>query len=125
MRSAELFDVLDVRVVRESRKGIGRGVFQPRAAKQPDELLTGKGHGNHHLQILAPAFLHPERALSTGTRCLGESFPAARRPLDLGPTPGCQTVATIDDVCRPRTIRSASVPADADQRRETTQGNKQ
>lgn len=86
MRSTERFEVLGVRLVRESRKGVGRGVFQPDPAKRPGDLLTGIGHENHPLTDLAPAFLHPELALFTGTRCLGESFPAARRPLDLGPT---------------------------------------
>src|ERR1700744_2426540 len=86
MRSAERFEGLGVRLVRESRKGVGRGVCQPGPAKQPGDLLTGKGHGNHPLTDLAPAFLYPELALFTGTRCLGDSFPAARRPLALGPT---------------------------------------
>src|SRR5690242_20147741 len=49
MRSAERFDVLGVRLLRKSRQGVGRGVFQPGPAKQPDDLLTGKSHGNHPL----------------------------------------------------------------------------
>ena len=83
MRSAERFEVLGVRLVRESRKGVGRGVFQPGPAKRPGDLLTGKGHENHPLTDLAPAFLRPELALSTGTRCLGESFPVVRQVAEL------------------------------------------
>ena len=64
MHIAERFEILGVRLVRESREGVGRGVFQPGPAKRPGDLLTGKGHGNHPLTDLAPAFLHPELACS-------------------------------------------------------------
>ena len=43
MRNTERFEVLGVRLVRESRKGVGRGVFQSGPAKRPGNLLTGKG----------------------------------------------------------------------------------
>ena len=54
MCSAELFGVLGVHWVRESCKGVGRGVFQPGPAKHPGELLMGKGHGNHLLTDHVP-----------------------------------------------------------------------
>ena len=63
MSVAEPFGVPGSHLVRESRKGVGRGVFQTRAAERRDDLITGNGHGITPVTDPGSGFLRPEPAI--------------------------------------------------------------